>query len=294
MSDTDTAVGSTVPRRTLGVTLRAARERAEMSVRQAATAIGVSPQTVWRIETGQVASKSVTVQALCGEYGVPAEMTEVLKALAKETRSRGWWHAHGDIVPAWFELYVALEQTATRIRVFESTLVPGLLQARDYMAAVIRADLPEQDQVDARVALKQNRQQLLTRSFPPPPQLQVVIGEAVLMAEPPSVMRPQLWHLLQATDLPAVSVRVLPLTAGPHRASVAGAFTLLDFPAENGNTPPSTVYSENLTGAIYLDKPAEIAAYELAWQALDKAALDPEQSRTLMKQRLKELNDREE
>jgi hypothetical protein len=82
------------------------------------------------------------------------------------------------------------------------------------------------------------------------------------------------------------------MARGLHQASVTGAFTALDFPAENGTTPPSTVYSESLTGAIYLDKQSEIDAYNNAWQSLAAAALDETASITLMSQHLKELTER--
>ncbi len=88
-------------------------------------------------------------------------------------------------------------------------------------------------------------------------------------------------------------MRVLPLAAGLHRASVTGSFVLLDFPSDNGDAPPSVIYSESRTGAIYLDKPPEIEAYSQVWAALDKAALDQAGSVGLISQRLKELNERE-
>jgi hypothetical protein len=215
----------------------------------------------------------------------------------RRSKSRGWWHSYGDVIPRWFELFVSLEQTARRIRKYAPQLVPGLLQHSGYTEVVIRTDLPhlEEAEVAARIKLRQERQQLLTRSFPAPPELNVIISEAVLLSDPSAegVMRHQVWHLLKATELPGVTIRVLPLSVNPHRSSSTGGWTLMDFSAENGNTPPSTVYSEDLTGAIYLDKPAEIDVYEEVWTALDVLVLTPDQSIELMSQRLKELTDRE-
>ena len=60
---------------------------------------------------------------------------------------------------------------------------------------------------------------------------------------------------------------MLPLAAGPQPGAVAGSFVILDFPATKGGRAapePSVVYSESLTGALYLDKPDELAAYEAA------------------------------
>jgi transcriptional regulator with XRE-family HTH domain len=293
---TSTSVGSTIPRRTLGIALRRAREDAKVTMADAADVIGQTVQSLRRIEHGTVSTPKGKVTLLCQRYGVPDSTRLVLEQLATETRSKGWWHSYGDVVPAWFELYVALEQTAHRIRTFEPWLVPGLLQEVGYMDAAILAVEPDLDteQVAARVEVRRSRQRQLTRSFPAPPQIDAIIAESVLLVSlPEGVMRAQIWHLLKATELPNVSVRVLPLSAGLHRASVTGAFGLLNFPAEHGNTPPSTVYSESQTGAIYLDKPSEIDAYASVWTALDGAALNKAQSVESMSRRLKELNDLE-
>ncbi|WP_433304970.1 helix-turn-helix domain-containing protein [Actinoplanes sp. CA-030573] len=294
---TEETTGSTVPRRSLGIALESARKRAGITMQKAADRVGVSVQTVRRVERGEVSTRPSTVEVLCDFYGLDARMRDVLIGLAKESRSRGWWHSYGDVIPRWFELFVSLEQTARRIREFGPQLVPGLLQHSGYMGVVIRTDLPHLDdgEVAARIKLRQERQQLLTRSFPAPPDLEVILSEAVLLSEPAGdgVMRQQIWHLLKATELPTVTIRILPLSANPHRSSSTGGWTLMDFAVENGNTPPSTVYSEDLTGAIYLDKPAEIDVYEQVWAALDRQVLTPAQSVDVMSHRLKELTDRE-
>jgi transcriptional regulator with XRE-family HTH domain len=285
-----------VPRRTLGLALREARNKAKITMQTAADALGVSVQTVRRLEQGTVSTRTATVSVLCGLYQVPDTMRHVLVGLAKETRSHGWWHSYGDAIPAWFQLYVGLEQTASRIRKFEPMLVTGLLQAEQYMEAAIRAVTPSlsDEEVAASINVRLSRQRLLTREFPAPPRVEMVLSEAVLLAEPQieDAMRSQVWRLLKATELPCVSLQILPIEVGPHRASVTSAFTVLDFPTENGTTPPSTVYSESLTGAIYLDKQAEIDSYNQAWQALTAAALDKTASIALMSQRLKELTER--
>ncbi|MET8149379.1 helix-turn-helix domain-containing protein [Actinoplanes sp. NPDC049668] len=295
---TEETNGSTVPRRSLGLALESARKRAGFTMQQAADRVGVSVQTIRRVERGEVSTRPSLVEVLCEFYDIPKPMRDVLIGLAKESKSRGWWHSYGDVIPRWFELYVSLEQTARRIREFAPQLVPGLVQHSDYTGLVIRIDLPHlgDEEVSARIKLRQERQQLLTRSFPAPPEVEVIISEAVLLGEPTAdgVMRSQVWHLLKATELPTVTLRVLPLRAGPHRSSASGGWTLMDFSSENGyNTPPSTVYSEDVTGAIYLDKPSEIETYEEVWAALDRAALDQTESIELMSQRLKELTDRE-
>jgi transcriptional regulator with XRE-family HTH domain len=293
---TEDGGGSTVPRRTLGLVLREARTEARFTMQAAADALGVSIQTVRRIEQGTVSTRTATVTVLCSLYEVDDAMRHVLLGLAKETRSRGWWHSYGEAIPAWFQLYVSLEQTASRMRMFDPMLVTGLLQDEQYMEAAIRAVTPalSDEEVAASIKVRLSRQRLLTRAFPAAPQVEVILQESVLSARPQieEVMRAQVWHLLKATELPSVSVQVLPIGVGPHLASVTGAFTMLDFPSENGTTPPRTVYSENLTGAIYLDKPSEIESYEEVWRALTAAALDHDASIAMMSHRLKELTER--
>ena len=297
---TDAVAGTTIPRRILGVALRQARTRSGKTQTDAAEAIDQSVQTVRRIEQGMVSTPAGKVVNLCDLYGLPLQTRDALKALARETKSTAqrWWHAYGDVVPTWFEVYVALEQMATRARCFDPLLINGLLQDDGYMQQAIRAIEPTQgdEEVAASAELRRSRQQLLSRPFPAPLRLDAIVAESVLTIDlPEGVMRAQLWKLLKATELSNVTVRVLPLSAGLHRASVTGAFTMLDFPDEGngGITAPTTLYSESRTGAIYSEVPAEVAHYEEMWSALHAAALDHDQSIDLMSYRMKELADNE-
>lgn len=293
---TDVVPGSTVPRRILGLALRRFRKRSGKTMLEAAEILGQSEQSVRRIEQGAVSTPTGKVANLCELYAVSPQTRQALLGLAKETKSTAarWWHSYADVVPAWFELYVALEATAFRLRCFDPLVINGLLQADGYMEETILALEPElsEEDVDARAELRRSRHRLLTR-FPDPLRLEVIISEAVLLVElPEGVMRAQLWHLLKASELPNVQLRVLPLSAGLHRAVVAGPFTMLDFPGDEEGAA-STVYSESLTGAIYLESPPEIAAYLEVWSAISKASLNKADSIELISRRMKELNDRE-
>jgi transcriptional regulator with XRE-family HTH domain len=146
--------GSTVPRRQLGRHLRELREKSGATVQAAARALEWSTATLWRIETGQVAMRTHDVATMCRVYRASDDLTEALEALAGETKARGWWHAYGDAIPDWFELYVGLENAATRIRKYEPELIPGLVQVKSYSRAFIRIERPEMtvDEVDRAVA----------------------------------------------------------------------------------------------------------------------------------------------
>ncbi|MFD6713832.1 DNA-binding protein [Micromonospora sp. TSRI0369] len=282
-------IGSTVPRRQLGRLLRQFRNEAGVTLDAAAEALEYSRQKIWRIECGLGPVRVLDVKAMCELYGVSAEMTEAMRGLAAETKSKGWWHAYGDAVPSWFELYVGLESAAAHLRRYDESLIPGLLQTREYALGLFhRGSRLSMEERERAVEVRMQRQALLTRRLPTPPRLEAALSEAVLRRPVggASVMANQLSHLLETSELPNVSVRVVPLAAGPHPGAVAGSFVILDFPATKGGRAapePSVVYSESLTGALYLDKPDELAAYESTWKGVDALALGEAESRDVIK-----------
>ncbi|PWU51832.1 transcriptional regulator [Micromonospora sp. S4605] len=289
-------IGSTVPRRQLGRLLRQFRNEAGVTLDAAAEALEYSRQKIWRIECGMGPVRVLDVKAMCELYGVSPEMTEAMRGLAAETKSKGWWHAYGDAVPSWFELYVGLESAAAYLRRYDESLIPGLFQTRQYARAIYRLDRPGASESDREraVEVRLQRQALLTRRLPAAPRVVQVLSEAVLLRSVAGhgVMSEQLDHLSRLSELPNVSVRVLPLAAGPHPGAVAGSFVILDFPPTKGGRAapePSVVYSESLTGALYLDKADELQAYEAAWKGLDSLALGEAESRDMIKRLIGEM-----
>src|SRR5262245_22336433 len=112
--------------------MRDLRGRARLTVKAAAAALEWSEGKIWRIETGQTSMRSHDAEVMCKIYGADPEMTEALKALAKETKSRGWWHSYGDVIPEYLDVFLGLEEAATTICCFEAELTPGLLQTEEY------------------------------------------------------------------------------------------------------------------------------------------------------------------
>jgi hypothetical protein len=47
--------------------------------------------------------------------------------------------------------------------------------------------------------------------------------------------------------------------------------------------PGPWVYSESLTGAIYLEKPDELRAYEDAWRSVEALTLNESESKQMIK-----------
>jgi hypothetical protein len=107
------------------------------------------------------------------------------------------------------------------------------------------------------------RQSLLTR--PDAPHVWVVMDETALRrpAGNADVMRAQVDRLIEATQIPNVTLQVMPFAAGLHSAAF-GPFHLFRFQEPE---LPDIVYGENLTGAVYLDDPVDVAAHR---EALDR------------------------
>jgi len=272
-----TSGGPTVRRRRLGAELRRLREAAGVSVEQVCELLRCSVSKVSRLENGRVPVRTRDVQDLLSLYGVhDEEHREALLALARESRRHGWWHGYHDVVPAWFEIYIGLEEDAASISVYESQLVHGLLQTADYARHVIRAEAPESpdDDVERKVALRRDRQSRLTGENPP--RLWVILDEAVLRRPVggPAIMRGQLEWLQKQAELPNVTIQALPFAVGAH-AGLGSTFSILGFPDSSDH---DVVYIEEAAGSLYLERASEIRRYRVKLDYLMASALSPEES----------------
>jgi len=253
------ASGPSVQRLVLGGHLRRLRERAGFTTEQAAEAIRASHSKISRMEHGRVSFKERDIADLLTLYGV-ASLSERqgLLALAREANTPGWWAGYSDILPNWLEPYFGLEAAASFIRTYELQFVPGLLQTEDYARSVIRlGNAMSEDEVTRRTEARINRRLLLDREEPP--RKWAVIDEAALRRPigGRAVMREQIRHLIKLADHPAVTLQVLPFSAGGHRA-LGGPFTILRFAEPDLR---DVVYIEQLTSALYLDKATEVDSY---------------------------------
>jgi transcriptional regulator with XRE-family HTH domain len=253
------SAGPTVQRLVLGGHLRRLREEAGMTTERAALSIRGSHSKISRMEHGRVGFKERDIADLLTLYGVgPGDEREALLKLAREANTTGWWQAYADILPHWVEPFFGLEAAASFIREYELQFVPGLLQTEDYARAVVRlGNVVTEEEVVRRAKARIARQEILHRDNPP--KLWAVLDEGALrrVIGGQEVMRAQLRYLIEMCDHPAVTLQILPFSAGSHRA-MGGPFTILRY------TEPDlrdVVFIEQLTSALYLDKPIEVDAY---------------------------------
>jgi transcriptional regulator with XRE-family HTH domain len=270
-------------RRRLAAELRRLRTDERLTVEDVAGTLQWPTSKVSRIENRQVGVSTQDLRKLLDLYQAKDRAyREQLLEMGRRATERGWWQSYSGLLPALGNL-IGLEAEAATIRTYEPELIPGLLQTADYARAVIRAGYPgdTMGEIDRRVEIRLERQETLTRSDPPPPKVGLVLNEGVLARRVgnPEVMRGQLEHLIRERDRANVVIQVLPFSSGEHPAMV-GPFTMLTFldPAD-----PGVVNVENVLGALAMEQPEELRAYEEVWSALQAQAASPDDSRAIIK-----------
>jgi transcriptional regulator with XRE-family HTH domain len=265
----------TLRRRELGARLRGLRLEQGLTVDQVAELLLCSPSKVSRMETGQRGATQRDIRDLCRIYGVAQEaQVASMMELAKEGKQQGWWQSYE---LDYFATYVGLEQAATWLCYYQSSIVPGLLQTPEYARAMHQGSLPAEfttERADALIEVRLRRQQVLT-TRDPLLRLEAIIDEAVLhrVVGSSGVMAAQLRHLVEVGNMPNVTLRAIPFGAGAHPA-MDNMFNILEF----GDVAPRVVYVEGLMGWLFIEKERDVARYEQILEHLREIALDPKET----------------
>ena len=271
----------TIRRWQLGQELRRHREAAAVTPREAAAEIEVSQATLSKIETGRQQVKPLYVKHLAQHYGLSTQMRDELLDLVDAANQPEWFASLAKYVPNWFRQYLGYEAAASVIRTYHSELVDGLLQTPEYVRAVALVNRPDSSELELEkaVALRKGRQERVATGNGP--VIHTVLNEGVLRRRPGGrvVMRNQILHLIELSELPNVTLQVLPFTVDAHPA-MTSPFTLLGF-AEPWERM-STVYLESGRGALYLEGRADLDRYGWMFSELTTLALTPKETRDLL------------
>ncbi|MBL7491947.1 helix-turn-helix domain-containing protein [Frankia sp. AgB1.9] len=272
-------VSSTVRRRQLGLRLRELRQQRGMTAEEVAGELLVSTAKVTRMETGARGVNLRDVRDLCALYGVEDSEREHLMALARDSKERSWWQQYdlpfSSYSGLWNRLYVGLEESATNISDYHSSVVHGLLQTEDYVRAITEGSLPDATEqlVEEQVKTRLTRQKILDRARPP--RLWVVMDEAVLhrVVGGPAVMKAQIESLVELANRPNITIQLITFGAGAH-LGMDSNFTILQ-----GDDPPwEVIYVEGLAGQQYLESPSDLGRYKQIFDHLRAIALGPKDS----------------
>jgi transcriptional regulator with XRE-family HTH domain len=231
-----------VKRRRLRFALRDARRESKLTQHIAAKKLSWSPSKIVRIEQGTVPVAPTDVRAMLFLYGVTdQERVESLVTLAAEAREMKGFKQYADIYsPAALELFGS-ESAAQVIYKHEPTMIPGLLQTRDYANALLISLGDSPEDAARKAAARIERQVMLEREDRP--ELNFVIGEAALVrpAGGKEIMAEQIAALRRYSREDDINLYALPFSAGAHRG-LGEAFTILQFANEDD---PDVLYLEN-------------------------------------------------
>lgn len=270
----------TLRRRELSKRLKELREKASVSVAEAADALGCSIDKIHWIERGEWnRPRWRDVRDLLDKYAVTDQkLRDYLMELAREGVQKDWWHPYRKMLSEAYSTYIAFEGDADELLTFELSVIPGLLQTEDYARALIRKGPAELDDADIekRVEIRAERQRILEGDDPL--RLFAVLDEAALRRTVggPEVMRAQLRHLIEMAARPNITLQVIPFDAGPHPGT-GGRFTIISFPGED----PDAVYIETIAGELLIESEG-VGRYRRAFRRLNAEALSPEDTIALI------------
>jgi transcriptional regulator with XRE-family HTH domain len=270
----------TVRLRRLAAELRALRASSGLTRDEVVERTGINVATMYRIEHARVRPQTRTLRTLLDLYGVDKEQQAELVGLLRDARERGWLHAYQSDLPEQYTTFIGFEGEAESAWEYESLFVPGLLQTEDYARAVITGVLPfaSREEVERRVEVRMERQEVLRNENPL--RLWGIVDEAALRRQvgSPAVMRAQLRHLIEASELPNITFQVIPFDAGAH-AGMPGSFIALEFADE---AIPDVIYIDSMAGDLFLESESDVRRYKLIFEHLRAVSASPDASRSLL------------
>jgi DNA-binding XRE family transcriptional regulator len=260
----------TLHRRRLARRLRQMREKARMTLAEAAPKLDKTKSALGRIETGETGADIHLVRTMMDVYD---QYDKHLPDLVRAAMQPGWWTPYGIRDRG----FLGLETDADEEWELSLMYVPGLLQTEAYTRALLSAGRLKRTkkQLEGQIAARGIRQARLTDKEAPL-TLTAIIDESALRKPmgSPEIMRDQLKHLIEAAELDTVTIQVLPDELGGH-PGMDGAFIVLEF---QDPEDPSLLYVEYPTGAIHVEKTEEVTDAKLLFGKLRALGLSPAES----------------
>jgi transcriptional regulator with XRE-family HTH domain len=278
------ASSPSVARKLLGSELRKLREDAGLLVEDAASVLECSTAKISRLEHGKGRLYFRDVRDLLTAYG-PAALARLEEFQERVRASTGPdpLDEYGDVAQAeHFSSQLALdgggrflilERDATELRWYEPDFIPGLMQTREYAAAV-RGVVPDQPATlrERFVDFRLQRQRAVLERDPRPAVTSIVSELAIVRHSiiDRSILRDQLQHLVDTlqTSWDWIDFRISPLAREPVQA-LGGPFLILKL----ANPTLNTVYLEGREEPDYLDAASDVERYEQILDALLRSSL---------------------
>ncbi|MFI9762625.1 Scr1 family TA system antitoxin-like transcriptional regulator [Streptomyces sp. NPDC051963] len=249
-----------------GSLLRFYRERAGMTQENLGGYVQYSKSQVAMVERGERPPKGKLIEIADEVLGAQGAL---LAAGRKLKASR---------FPSWFEDYAELEAKATAIYMYANHVIPGLLQTAAYGRATFDVYRPplEDDEIEARLAARLDRQQVLARK--PLPVVGFVLEEHVLKRPlgGEQSLKEQLGHILEVGQRRNVEIQVMPTDRLIH-AGLDGPMILLET-KDDGRI----AYVEGPSNGYFVGEQPDLGHMFARYGILRAQALNPEESAQLI------------
>ncbi|WP_433472814.1 helix-turn-helix domain-containing protein [Spirillospora sp. CA-142024] len=282
-----------VRRRRLAAEIRKLRESRGLTADDLAGLMFYNRAKISRLENGQSRPDVGEIMNMLDILEVTGSQYDKLLQLTREAAHKGWWDQYGMSIGPRQKLAADLEHNAATVRSYDQTAMPGALQCRPFIDALVKLDESQRAldyQPDRMAEARERRQRELLR--PDGPAYETVLDECVIhrLAVPPEAMSAQLWHMITTiSEEKRITVRVL-----MHNAQLPGGFLpqssfyLYAF-AEPGDPPMAVV--DTVTTDLILTQRREVVRYTGMYDRLRKAALSPEDSIAFLAQVANRLAD---
>lgn len=253
----------------LGAALRALRQASGKEAKAVARSAVMSTAKLSKIENGRVAPATTDVERILTALDVSPEIKAEYLAVARAqaTEATAWRLFRRMGYHKKQEQIRALESSMTLLRLFQPSLVPGLLQTPEYIRAVLEPKGLTEEQLSRTVSARIERQRVL---YDTSKALHFVVTEPVLRWRllPPAMMAGQLDRIVSVSRLPNVDVRVVPLDA-PQRDVPGHSFVIRDDRVGTVETTHAeVVVTDPRDVSLYVEKFDRFASVSLAGDAM--------------------------
>ncbi|AQU67556.1 helix-turn-helix domain-containing protein [Streptomyces niveus] len=224
-----------------------------------------------KLETGTRVGSPEVIAALSAVYGTGEQLLML------------WQLAREDAFADKYKRFMQLEAKATVRYEHAVGAIPGLLQTEGYAREVFEATRArDENDLSEEIAARLGRQELLQREDAQ--HFRAVLDESVLRrrTRDPKEWTKQLEHLLEACQLPNVTLQVLPFDAGPH-GLMGTSVTILWLP--DGK---AVAYTEDAHSGQLIEDPSEVEKLRLSYDLLRDLALSPRDSVAFIERLLEE------
>lgn len=250
--------------------LRRLRVAAKLTQRAVAEALDCSQSKIVRIESGAVGISSIDLRALLALYGVTdAARIDEMVEWGRMRRQHSWWDDY-DLLDQHFTTFLGLEAAAVRIQQSQSSLVPGLLQTKEYAQAAIAGYDSDPDLIQQGVDARMRRQEYLLDADGP--EMYFIMDEAAVrrMVGKAATMRAQLCRLVELAERSNIHIQVVPFEHGSY-VGARGSFITLEF-GDSGSDPVVFIEQPWRDELVQNDR-REIDGYLRTFEELRRSAM---------------------